>query len=59
MLSFETPGRTRLCDSWSRREIVRVGGLSALGFDPHATMFPTPEGREVPLSDGTPIHELL
>lgn len=32
MISLEVPGRTRLCDSWTRREVVRVGGLSALGL---------------------------
>ncbi len=32
MISLELGGSTRLCDSWSRREILRVGGLSALGF---------------------------
>src|SRR5438477_43540 len=32
MLSLAIPGRTRLCDSWTRRELLRVGGLSALGL---------------------------
>jgi hypothetical protein len=32
MISIESGGRTRLCDSWTRREILRVGGLSALGL---------------------------
>jgi hypothetical protein len=32
MLSLECGGKTRLCDSWTRREILRVGGLSALGL---------------------------
>src|SRR6186713_1213665 len=32
MISVQSPGRTRLCDSWTRREVLRVGGLSALGL---------------------------
>lgn len=32
MLSFAERGRTRLCDGWTRRELLRVGGLSALGL---------------------------
>ncbi len=32
MIALETGGRTRLCDSWTRRELLRVGGLSALGL---------------------------
>jgi hypothetical protein len=32
MISLECGGKTRLCDSWTRREILRVGGLSALGL---------------------------
>ena len=32
MISLETPGKTRLCDSWTRREILRAGGLSTLGL---------------------------
>src|SRR6266496_5965347 len=32
MLSLQFPGATRLCDGWSRREVLRVGGLSALGL---------------------------
>ncbi len=31
MLTVEEGGRTRLCDGWSRREVLRVGALSALG----------------------------
>src|ERR1043166_1197217 len=32
MISLEAGGRTRLCDSWTRREILRVGALSTLGI---------------------------
>jgi hypothetical protein len=32
VISIHSRGRTRLCDSWTRREILRVGGLSALGL---------------------------
>lgn len=32
MLSLRQNGRTQLCDSWTRREVLRVGGLSALGL---------------------------
>src|SRR5437016_5226563 len=32
MISLALGGRTRLCDSWTRREVLRVGGLSALGL---------------------------
>lgn len=32
MLSVRLSGKTQLCDSWTRREVLRVGGLSALGF---------------------------
>src|SRR5689334_11084139 len=32
MISIECGGKTRLCDSWTRREVLRVGGLSALGL---------------------------
>ena len=32
MLSVALKGQTRLCDGWSRRELLRVGGLSALGI---------------------------
>ena len=32
MISVRTPGTTRLCDSISRRELLRVGGLGALGL---------------------------
>lgn len=32
MISLLQRGRTRLCDSWSRRELLRVGALGALGF---------------------------
>jgi hypothetical protein len=32
MISLETGGRTRLCDGWTRREVLRVGGLGALGL---------------------------
>src|SRR5688572_8650131 len=32
MISLRCPGRTRLCDSWTRREVLRAGGLSALGL---------------------------
>src|SRR5438093_538950 len=32
MISLFAPGKTRLCDSWTRREILRAGGLSALGL---------------------------
>src|SRR5437879_3128440 len=32
MMSIEQGGRTRLCDSWTRREVLRVGALGALGL---------------------------
>src|SRR5438477_11315690 len=32
MISIESGGKTRLCDSWTRREVLRVGGLGALGL---------------------------
>src|SRR5947209_6490916 len=32
LLSLALGGKTRLCDSWTRREVLRVGGLSALGL---------------------------
>lgn len=32
MFSVGERGRTRLCDGWTRREVLRVGGLSALGM---------------------------
>jgi hypothetical protein len=32
MISLQKSGLTRLCDSWTRREVLRVGGLSALGL---------------------------
>jgi hypothetical protein len=32
MLSLRAPAGTRLCDGLSRREVLRVGGLSALGL---------------------------
>jgi hypothetical protein len=32
MLSLTAPGKTRLCDGVTRREILRVGGLGALGL---------------------------
>ncbi len=32
MISLALKGKTRLCDSWTRRELLRVGGLSALGL---------------------------
>ncbi|MFN3648156.1 MAG: DUF1501 domain-containing protein [Armatimonadota bacterium] len=32
MLSLRFPGKTRLCDSWTRREVLRVGGLGTLGL---------------------------
>jgi uncharacterized protein DUF1501 len=32
MISIEAGGRTRLCDTWTRREVLRIGGLSALGL---------------------------
>jgi hypothetical protein len=32
MLSIGCPGKTRLCDSWTRREILRVGAAGALGL---------------------------
>jgi hypothetical protein len=32
MISVECGGRTRLCDGWTRRELLRVGGLGALGL---------------------------
>jgi len=32
VISLALGGRTRLCDSWTRREVLRVGGLSALGL---------------------------
>ena len=32
MFSLVQAGRTRLCDSWTRREVLRVGALSALGL---------------------------
>lgn len=31
--SLNAPGKTRLCDGWSRREILRVGGLSPFGLN--------------------------
>lgn len=33
--------------------------FSALGYDPHAITYLSPEGRPFPISDGTPIRELL
>ncbi|MCE3245482.1 MAG: hypothetical protein K0S72_1610, partial [Arthrobacter sp.] len=32
MISLQKRGLTRLCDSWTRREVLRVGGLSSLGL---------------------------
>ena len=32
MITLESGGKTRLCDSWSRREVLRAGGLTALGL---------------------------
>ncbi len=32
MFSLQYRGKTRLCDGWTRREVLRVGGLSALGL---------------------------
>ncbi len=32
MFSLQVPGKTRLCDSWTRREVLRVGALSSLGL---------------------------
>jgi hypothetical protein len=32
MISFESNGKIQLCDGWSRREFLRVGGLGALGL---------------------------
>jgi hypothetical protein len=32
MLSLRLSGKTQLCDSWTRREVLQVGGLSALGL---------------------------
>ncbi len=32
MFSIGFSGKTRLCDGWARRELLRVGGLSALGL---------------------------
>src|SRR5688500_1833706 len=32
MLSLALGGRTRLCDSWTRRELLQVGGLGTLGL---------------------------
>ena len=37
MLSFQHPG-PRLCDGWTRREWLRVGGLSALGLSSAALL---------------------
>jgi hypothetical protein len=33
--------------------------FAALGYDPHAITYPSPEGRPLPLSTGEPIRELL
>jgi hypothetical protein len=33
--------------------------FAALGYDPAANHFHTPDGRPMPLSEGTPIAELL
>jgi len=32
MISIQVPGRTRLCDSWTRREVLRAGSVGALGL---------------------------
>jgi hypothetical protein len=32
MISLGERGRTRLCDGWTRRELLRAGALSTLGF---------------------------
>jgi hypothetical protein len=33
--------------------------FTALGYDPHAITYPSADGRPFPLTDGTPIRELL
>jgi hypothetical protein len=38
---------------------VHATVFSALGYDPHAVTYLSPEGRPFPLSDGEPIHGLL
>ena len=32
MISLRVPGNTRLCDGWTRREVLRVGGIGSLGL---------------------------
>ena len=52
MLSLEYPGRTRLCDGWSRRELLRAGSLSALGLTLADlwTLQPAPARPATPIS---------
>jgi hypothetical protein len=38
---------------------VHATVFTALGYDPHAITYTSPEGRPLPLSEGTPISELL
>jgi uncharacterized protein (DUF1501 family) len=33
--------------------------FAALGYDPHAITYTSPDGRPFPLSDGTPVRQLL
>lgn len=33
--------------------------FAALGYDPHAINYPSLDGRPIPLSEGSPIHELF
>ena len=33
--------------------------FTALGYDPHAITYRSPEGRPFPLSDGNPVRQLL
>jgi hypothetical protein len=33
--------------------------FTALGYDPHATTYPSSDGRPIPLSEGSAIGELL
>jgi uncharacterized protein (DUF1501 family) len=38
---------------------VHATVFAAVGYNPQATTYPSPEGRPLPLSTGTPIEELL